>query len=575
MTRNSATLGDQVFDVLVVGGGASGAACAREAALRGLSTALIERDDFGGGASAHCFKVVHGGIRYLQHADLSRLRASCRERAAFLRIAPHLVAPLSFAVPTFGQGRGSKWFMGAGMMLYDALTADLNRALPDQSRRVARTRFLGRDETLQRFPSLEAQDLTGAAVFQDAQMYNPPRLVLALAQAAAASGAVIANYTQASRFLVEGNRVVGVLAEDRLDGGEFPIRARMVINAAGPWAEGVLGATPATQTASLGAFSRDTCFLVDRTLGTGDMAVAVPGRTRDADALLARSARHMFLVPWRGSTLVGVWHGVVPTQPDTVDFPRSQLRAYLDEINECYPGLELLERDVRIAGFGLVPFGDPGKQGTASLSFGKESRFIDHRHQDGLQGLVTCVSVRYTVARMDGVAALDLAGQQMQIAPSPVASLTAAVPGGNIDDFAGFLASVQRSRPNWLPAAAVEPLVRNHGTRARAIIEMASLRPELAACVPGTLTTLAEIVHCVENEQAVRLGDILFRRTDLATDGRPGDEALDRVEQLMATALGWSTARRLEERAAAEAHMTRYLASPKASAPAQVSAQHA
>jgi glycerol-3-phosphate dehydrogenase len=129
--RDLGRLASQPFDVLVVGGGACGAATAREAALRGYRTALIEREDFSAGASAHCFKVVHGGIRYVQHGDVRRMRASCRERAVLLRIAPHLVAPLAFVIPTYGHAKSSKWFLGTGMLLYDALTADLNRHVSD------------------------------------------------------------------------------------------------------------------------------------------------------------------------------------------------------------------------------------------------------------------------------------------------------------------------------------------------------------------------------------------------------------------------------------------------------------
>jgi len=568
MQRDLDALGTGIFDVLVVGGGASGAACAREAALRGLSTALIERDDFGGGASAHCFKVVHGGIRYLQHADLARMRAYCRERAAFLHIAPHLVAPMAFAVPTFGSGRAGKWLLGAGMLAYDALTLGINGAVADPSRRIARTRFLGRAETLERFDVVDATRLTGAAVFEDAQMYNPPRLVLALVQTAADHGACVANYVGATRLMVDGDRVIGVAARDSLTGADLTIRARMVINAAGPWAESVLRGAAATRSTSLGAFSRDACFLVGRPLGRSDMAVAVPGRSRDADALLARATRHMFLVPWRGATLVGVWHGVVPTDPDTTDFSRRQLRDYLHEINACCPGLDLAEADVRIAGFGLVPFGASDSQGGNSLSFGKESRFIDHRATHGLSGLVTCVSVRYTAARMDGAAALDLAGRQLPMPASPVASLRERVPGGDIDDFPAFLRNFTRSRPDWLPGSAVEPLVRNFGTRATSILRLAGVRPELAACIPGTATTLAEVVHVVETELALRLTDVLFRRTDMATTGHPGEAAIDCVERLMADMLQWSPERRTAERDAVRAHLARYLATGPGLSPA-------
>src|SRR3954463_7649837 len=182
--RDLRRLSNELFDVLVVGGGASGAATAREAALRGFNTALIEREDFSSGASAHCFKVVHGGIRYVQHADVRRLRASCFERAVFLRIAPHLVAPLPFVIPTYGRGKSSRWFLGTGLLLYDALSADLNRHVVDPARRVKSTRFLRRAETLELFPDIAGDSLTGAAVFEDGQMYNPPRLVLAFVGAA-------------------------------------------------------------------------------------------------------------------------------------------------------------------------------------------------------------------------------------------------------------------------------------------------------------------------------------------------------------------------------------------------------
>ncbi len=139
MQRNTTALTDGEFDVLIIGGGAFGAAAARDAALRGLRTALIERADFGGGASAECFKIVHGGIRYLQHADIPRLRASCRERSALLRIAPHLVRPLPIAIPTYGYGRRGRAFLGAGACAYDLLTVDRNVGIADKERQIRRT----------------------------------------------------------------------------------------------------------------------------------------------------------------------------------------------------------------------------------------------------------------------------------------------------------------------------------------------------------------------------------------------------------------------------------------------------
>lgn len=561
--RDIHRLGTESFDVLVVGGGASGAATAREAALRGFKTALIEREDFSAGASAHCFKVVHGGIRYIQHADVRRLRASCFERAVLLRIAPHLVSPLPFVIPTYGRGKSSRWFLGTGMLLYDALSADLNRHVADPARRVHHTRFLSRNETLELFPDIATAGLSGAAVFEDGQMYNPPRLVLAFATAAAELGASVANYIQAQRLTVEGARITGVEAMDRLDGSRFQIRARVVINAAGPWAEELLQPlTPGY--GQPGTYSRDACFMVARKFDT-PMALAVQGRAKDSDALLARSSRHLFLVPWRNSTLVGVWHSIVPRAPDTVGLARTELRQFIDEFNTCYPNLQLQETDVRRADFGLVPFGDASNQ-HGGLSFGKQSRLIDHR-QHGLSGLVSLISVRYTVARRDAADALDLAAAQLDARRSDGDSTRMPLTGGDIGDFASVLRTCQAQRPPWLTAPAAEGMLRNYGTHAPRVLELAEREPALGRCFTGSDVSFAEAVYAVRSEMAQRMGDVVFRRTGLGTDGHPGATALDEMQALLSEELAWSPQRASEERALVNAHLHRYLAdTPQSSA---------
>jgi glycerol-3-phosphate dehydrogenase len=554
-------LGSELFDVLVVGGGASGAATAREAALRGFNTALIEREDFSAGASAHCFKVVHGGIRYIQHADIRRLRASCFERAVMLRIAPHLVSPLPFVIPTYGKGKSSRWFLGTGMLVYDALSADLNRHVVDPARRVRGTRFLSRTETLELFPDIAVDSLTGAAVFEDGQMYNPPRLVLAFVGAASELGAAIGNYVEAQSLLTSGQRVTGVRAVDRLSGEHFEIRSRLVINAAGPWAEGLLQPGYGQP----GTYSRDTCFMVDRKFAT-PMALAVQGRAKDSDALLARNSRHLFLVPWRNSTLVGVWHSIVPRDPDAVGLPRTELRQFIDEFNTCYPNLQLHESDVRRADFGLVPFGEASSQ-QGGLSFGKQSRLIDHRQQ-GQAGLISLISVRYTVARRDAVEAMDTAVAQLDARRSGHDSTVTALSGGEIEDFASTVRAFQARRPSWLSETAAEGMVRNYGTHAPCVVELAQREPKLGRCFTGSHVSLAEAVYAVRTETAQRMSDVVFRRTELGTDGHPGDAALNELQALLGAELGWSEQRISAERAIVERELERFLAAPPA-APAQ------
>lgn len=561
MYRDLRELARTEYDVLVVGGGAAGAAAAREAALRGFRTALIEREDFGAGSSAHCFKVVHGGIRYIQHADVRRLRASCRERSVFLRLAPHLVKPLPFVVPTYGMGRNSKWFLGAGMLLYDVLSADRNAGVRDPNRRIKGTRFFSRDEVLRMFPSIPARGLTGAAAFEDGQMHSPPRLVLAFVTAAYELGATVANYVAAKRFLLRDRRVYGVEAQDMLCGDCFDIRAKVVINAAGPWAEGLLGGVSETARREPGTYSRDACFVINRK-PSAPCALALQGGTRDADAVLTRGARHLFLVPWRGRTLVGVWHSVVPRDPDGVGLTRDELRSYLAEINAFHPQIDLRESEVERADFGLVPFGDGDPQ-HAGMHFGKQSRLVDHRVTDGISGLITSISVRYTVARLDAERALDCASHQLGRQPGFGLSTSAPLPGGEIDDIEAFARETQRTRPAWLSSDAADSMIANYGSRLSRLLSTADSDPSLRRYVTGTDVTFAEIAWALREEMAQTLSDIVFRRTELGTGGHPGDAALNDVAMFVQQVRGWSLRRMIDERHNIDLQFARYLAAPE------------
>ena len=230
-------LTENYYDLTIVGGGIFAACAAWDAVLRGLTVALVEKEDFGSGTSANSLKMIHGGIRYLQHGDIIRLKSSCHERSAMLRIAPHLVQPLPIIIPTYGRAKSGKLFLGTGMLLYDLLTLGRNRGIPDPGRRIPLTTFLSKEEVLQEYPDLKQNGLTGAAVFSDGQMFNPTRLVLAFIKSAMQKGAHVANYVEAVNLLQEGNTVIGITAVDKESGQNIKIRSRTVLNAAGPWGE--------------------------------------------------------------------------------------------------------------------------------------------------------------------------------------------------------------------------------------------------------------------------------------------------------------------------------------------------
>jgi glycerol-3-phosphate dehydrogenase len=543
MRRDLEALSAEEFDVLIVGGGAFGAAAAWDAALRGLRVALVERSDFGGGASAECFKMVHGGIRYLQHADIRRLRSSCAERTAMLRIAPHLVNPLPIVIPTYGYGRQGKAFLAAGMLAYDALTAGKNSAIADRTRRIAGTRLLSRNQTLELFPELEQRGLTGGAVFEDGQMYHTARLVLAFVTSAVSRGALAANYTEALRFLWDGRRVRGVRARDCLSADEFDIRAKLVLNAAGPWADYLLDDADHFPGYQRGHFSRDACFLVDRKPRSAH-ALAVPGWSKDSDAVVSRSARHLFAVPWRECMLIGVWHRLFAGRPDTAVVEESELEAWILEMNASYPALRLRREDVIYANCGLVPFGH-GDSATGELSFGKESRYIDHRVH-GIAGLVTVIGIRYTTARGDSSKALSLLLEQMPDAPGRPPTDQVPLAGGDIGDFEAFRSSARRAVAAQISSRTLDAWVRNHGTAFRALAAIAD-SPAQAERLGDTDTVLAEVTHAVREEMALKLEDVILRRTNLGSGSHPGAVAISRAADGMGALLGWSEARRREE----------------------------
>lgn len=544
------------FDMLIVGGGAFGAAAAWDATLRGLRVALIDQSDFGSGASAECFKMVHGGIRYLQHADIRRLRFSCAQRSAMLRIAPHLVTPLPIVIPTYGHGRQGKAFLAAGMLAYDLLTVGRNAGIRDRSRQIAGMELLSKSDILDLFPEIEPRALTGGAVFEDGQMYNAARLVLAFVRSAVAKGAVAANYTQALAFLWEGQRVAGVRVRDCLGGDEFDVRADLVLNAAGPWADYLLQDAQHFPQHRRGPFSRDACFLINRR-PRSKYALAVPGFSKDSDAVVSRTARHLFAVPWRDCTMIGVWHRLFAERPDRAQVEESELEAWIAEMNFAYPALRLTRADVIYAMCGLVPFGD---EGAGELSFGKESRFIDHRAQ-GVEGLVTLIGIRYTTARGDAAKAVDLLLQQRQGAYA--AAQTAHIPlaGGDIADFAQFQASARRTVPETVSTATLNAWLRNYGTEYHALAELAR-SPALAQPLGASDAVMAEVTYAVQEEMAVRLTDVVLRRTNLGSASHPGRQPISLAAQGMQQLLGWTDRQRDAEIADTERTLQHHRAAP-------------
>jgi glycerol-3-phosphate dehydrogenase len=545
MKKNLQELERNEYDLIVVGGGIFGACAAWDAASRGLKVALLEKKDFSHATSANHLKMVHGGIRYLQHGDVVRVRESCRERTALLKIAPHLVRPLPIVMPTYGHGKRGKAVLGLGVSLYDLLTLDRNKRIEDEGRRIPGGRLIRRQEVLTCFPGIEQRALTGAAVFYDAQMHSPQRIALSFLRSAASAGADIANYLEVTGFLKSDSRITGVEAKDVLNGESLVVRGKVVLNTAGPWAARLLETGMDLCLAPKPVFSRDVCFVVSRRLSS-KYALACMTRTRDADAILSRGGRHLFLAPWRDFTLIGVWHGVYKGAPDEVSVTEEELQAFLDETNAAYPGLSLSREDVTMVNFGLILF-EENHQGGAEISFGKRSVLIDHEKTHHVNGLVTLIGVRATTARGEAEKAVNLIFRKLGRRSPRSETETTPIFGGRIGKFDDFLEQVVEQRPYGLDREVLDALIYNYGSEYPGVLKYIAENPELSVRLGNSTVLKAEVIHAVREEMAEKIGDVIFRRTDLGTGGHPGEEALQACARLMASELGWDENRVQEE----------------------------
>jgi glycerol-3-phosphate dehydrogenase len=527
----------------VIGGGITGICTAWEAASRGLSVALIERNDFAHAASGNCFKMVHGGIRYLQHADVARIRQSSKERNAFLRIAPHLVRPIPIVIPTYGHGLKGRELLRLGALVYDASTVDRNRGVRDRRRRLPWAEALSREACLELFPGLPDHGLTSGVLFYDGQMHSPARLALAFLKSALAAGAQAANYARVAGFMLDAGRIRALRVVDELTGDEVEVRAKLCVNAAGGWLDQLLKPADLRPAESL-AFSRDAALVIRRQL-TGPYGLAILGSTSDPDALLSRGRRHLFIAPWRDRSLVGVWHAV-HDQPDQTSLTAAEIEAYLDEVNAAYPALQLEPADVSACLTGMTLFGQ-NRPGARNLSYGKRSVLLDHQVEHGIDNLISAIGVRYTVARSIAEQAVNLTFRKL--GRPAHASRTAVTPvyGGDIPDVSAHLLQAKARYGRLYGDRVVENLVQNHGTAYTEVLSLAEADPTLTERLEGSSTTRMEVVHAVRNEMAVRLADVVLRRTDLGSASRPGQAALVECGRIMAQTLQWDETRLVSE----------------------------
>jgi glycerol-3-phosphate dehydrogenase len=530
--RALAALADEVFDLVVVGGGITGAGVALDAATRGYSVALVEKRDFAAGTSSRSSKLVHGGLRYLQNFDLGLVREALLERQLMVKLAPHLVTPLPLVVPAFGGARLDR-LMGVGLNMYDVMA----RPAPRRRRRGQqhhseedwspdRHRVISGEEVLEHLPALAGREPSAGYLFFDCQT-DDVRLVLTVLQEAERFGAVCANRLEVTELVEEDGFACGVRVTDGEGGGSFVVRAENVVNATGVWADR-LRPQELRAEAEVPVIrpSRGTHVLLrqeDLPLSSGAIVPAGGGR-------------NIFALPWLGRSLIGTTDETYDGGLDTIEPDPADVDYLLEAVNGFF-GTSLGAADLTGAYAGVRPL----------ISTGDTKKSVDISRKAELyetsSGMITITGGKLTTWRRMAKMTVDrIVEREGRQAPCR----TDGVPIGmsvDPDDL---------PRVEGVPDASYGALAARYGHNAPDVLRLAGEKGALAQpIVPELPDLLAEAVHAARTEQARSVGDVLLRRTRLALlaarELTDGTGAVGRVADALGDELGWDDARRRAE----------------------------
>jgi glycerol-3-phosphate dehydrogenase len=534
-SKTFSNFAEEIFDILIIGGGITGAGLALDAALRGLRVALVEKRDFASGTSSRSTKLIHGGLRYLEHFDFALVREGLRERAILTKTAPRLAEPFPFVIPIYKNSRRNydrPLKMRLGLWLYDLLAGRYN---------FARHRRLSRDEALNLAPQLDPQGLKGAFLYYDA-VTNDARLVIEVVKAARARGAEIANYTRCASFIHdEAGRIAGARLRDELTGAEVECRARIVINATGVWMEETIHQGDLNGPNSP---NRRTPVRLEKRVrpAKGIHVTVAADRLNVSAAWLIPSLtghRFYFVVPWQGRVNIGTTDTDFQGDKDHPRAAADEVNEILGAINTYFPAAQLDSSDVISTWAGLRPLiTDPRATDTTAVS--RKEEIIETT-----DGLISVGGGKLTTYRLMAEQGVDLAVKRLrerfQIHANNVSTAEAAI-GGPLGLKESEDLAARISQTENLSLETSRHLVRDYGADYLRLIELMRENERLREkLVEGLPQVLAEVVYSARYEMAMTLADTMTRRMRLAIlAGRDSVTAAAAVAQTMASELGWS-----------------------------------
>ncbi len=509
------------YDLAVIGAGVNGAGIARDAALRGLKVVVLEQYDLCSGTSAWSSRLIHGGLRYLEYGEIPLVYESLHERRDLRRIARHLVKPLRINIPVYENARRGPLLIRLGMIAYDLLS--VGKAMPGHD-------MLSREEMLAEEPGLNGEGLRAGARYFDAQITFIERLVLENLLAARAAGASIRTWHRVTALHVAAGVVGSIDWRDLRSGETGSLSARVVVNAAGPWVDQVLGtAAPAAPK------------LIGGTKGSHIVVGKFAGAPRDAFYVEAQAdGRPFFIIPWNGQYLIGTTDIRYEESLEELRASREEIEYLLTETNRVFPGAGLGIDDIHFAYAGVRPLPQIRKGPESAIT----RKHIIKRNKKIAANLLSIIGGKLTTYRHLAEQTVDRVGRLLRRRLPECRTQTMPLPGGAaIDEVRNEIESA-----NVVSRACIERLMSIYGGRARALLRLATEGGNVPAVLDRDSTVLAaEVRFAIREEFARSLTDIVYRRMMIGLDPDQGRPLYRDIAAIAAQECGWDEARQATE----------------------------
>jgi len=519
------------FDLIIIGGGITGAAVAYTTAASGLSVALFEKKDYGGATSAATSKLIHGGLRYLANMEIRLVRESLRERRILGNIAPNLVYPLPFILPNYKRRKGNTWKIPLGMVLYDLLSYD-KKDTWDKSKQLPNHKIISHSQTIILEPNVKKENLLNAVFFFDCQSISPERLTLAFIKSAAEYGAEVSNYASVEAIKCDAeNNITGVEVKDIFSGETKDFCSNLIINCGGPWTDNILNHAAKRNLPAYKVRRSEGIHIITKKIA-GDHVVSL--QTKDG--------RHMMIMPWRGHSLIGTTDKEYSGKPDDYKVSKESLNEVVKSVNENFEK-KISRSDIKYAYGGLRSLVD----GQTKNSYRASRKYkVYNNAVDGIEGMITVEGGKFTTSRNLAIEVLKLVSKKLKKPLSDSVTKNFYLSGCEIKDMKQFMI-IQHLNYTDFSKQTIEYVSRNYGTDSDVVFKIARDNPQFAEVISHDGEILAEIVYAIKNECAKTLKDIMLRRTGTGTLGNPGKDIIEKITCIAAEMLDWDNFRNEEE----------------------------